>query len=70
MKLITRYTFLITLCLLLYMSMTAAMDKGDYRFHRMPETSYYGGINCITKDAYGRIWFTGTDALYMYDAVS
>lgn len=70
MKLITRYTFLITLCWLLYMSQTAAMDKGDYRFHRMPETSYYGGINCITKDAYGRIWFTGTDALYMYDAVS
>ena len=52
------------------MSLAAAMDQGDYRFHRMPETSYYGGINSITKDVYGRIWFTGTDALYMYDAVS
>lgn len=70
MKQITRYSFLITLCWLLSMSLAAAMDQGDYCFHRMPETSYYGGINCITKDAYGRIWFTGTDALYMYDAVS
>lgn len=70
MKLLTRYTFLITLCWLLSTSLAAAMDQGDYRFHRMPETSYYGGINSITKDVYGRIWFTGTDALYMYDAVS
>ena len=70
MKQITRYSFLITLCWLLSISLAAAMDQGDYCFHRMPETSYYGGINCITKDAYGRIWFTGTDALYMYDAVS
>lgn len=38
-----------------------------YRFHKMPETSYYGGINSIAKDDVGRIWFTGTDALYMFD---
>ena len=33
----------------------------------MPETSYYGGINSIVKDSVGRIWFSGTDALFMYN---
>ena len=47
-----------------------AFDTTDYRFHRMPETSYYGGINSISKDKLGRIWFTGTDALYMYNGIS
>ncbi len=47
-----------------------ALDTKDYRFHRMPETSYYGGINSISKDVLGRIWFTGTDALYMFNGIS
>lgn len=42
----------------------------NWRFHRMSETSYYGGINSIAKDSIGRIWFSGTDALYMYNGQS
>src|SRR5690606_8698502 len=37
------------------------------RFHKMPETSYYGGIHSITKDSVGRIWFSGYDALFVYN---
>lgn len=33
----------------------------------MPETSYYGGIHSIAKDSVGRIWFSGYDALFMYN---
>lgn len=33
----------------------------------MPETSYYGGIHSITKDSIGRIWFSGHDALFVYN---
>ncbi|MGM9757340.1 MAG: two-component regulator propeller domain-containing protein [Candidatus Cryptobacteroides sp.] len=47
-----------------------AFNIGDYRFHSMPETSYYGGIHSIAKDAAGRIWFSGADAVYMYDGIS
>ena len=36
----------------------------------MPETSYYGGIQSIAKDSLGRIWYTGPDALFMYDGNS
>lgn len=43
------------------------MDTSRYRFHVMPETSYYGGIQSIAKDSLGRIWYTGTDAIFMYD---
>lgn len=39
----------------------------EYRFHTLPETSYYGGIQGIAKDSVGRIWFSGYDALYMYN---
>lgn len=49
---------------------TFAHDTKDYRFHCMPETSYYGGINSISKDRLGRIWFTGTDALFMYNGIA
>lgn len=48
----------------------AAFDVRDYRFHQMQETSYYGGINSIAMDRFGRIWFSGTDALYMYNGHS
>lgn len=47
-----------------------ALNPADYRFYPMPETSYYGGIHSIAKDTVGRIWFTGSDALYMYDGLS
>jgi len=47
-----------------------ALDVSDYRFHTMPETSYYGGIHSITKDSIGRIWFSGYDALFMYNGNS
>ena len=45
-------------------------DVADYRFHSMPETSYYGGIHSIAKDSVGRIWFSGYDALFMYNGNS
>src|SRR5690606_8359149 len=47
-----------------------AIDVSRYRFHLMPETSYYGGIQSIAKDSLGRIWYTGPDALFMYDGNS
>jgi len=47
-----------------------AIDISKYRFHVMPETSYYGGIQSIAKDSLGRIWYTGPDALFMYDGSS
>ncbi|WP_206365279.1 hybrid sensor histidine kinase/response regulator transcription factor [Sphingobacterium corticibacterium] len=47
-----------------------AIDTSRYRFHVMPETSYYGGIQSIAKDSLGRIWYTGTDAIFMYDGNS
>lgn len=36
----------------------------------MPETSYYGGIHSIVKDSIGRIWFSGYDALFLYNGNS
>lgn len=47
-----------------------ALDISNYRFHTMPETSYYGGIHSITKDSIGRIWFSGYDALFVYNGNS
>ena len=47
-----------------------ALNTSDYRFHTMPETSYYGGIHSITKDSIGRIWFSGYDALFVYNGNS
>lgn len=46
------------------------IDLSRYRFHLMPETSYYGGIQSIAKDSLGRMWYTGPDALFMYDGNS
>src|SRR5690606_11519070 len=45
----------------------SAIDISRYRFHVMPETSYYGGIQSIAKDSLGRMWYTGPDAVFMYD---
>ncbi|MDD3194283.1 MAG: response regulator [Paludibacter sp.] len=36
----------------------------------MPETSYYGGIHSIVKDSIGRMWFSGYDALFIYNGNS
>lgn len=47
-----------------------SLNISDYRFHTMPETSYYGGIHSITKDSVGRIWFSGYDALFVYNGNS
>ena len=47
-----------------------AENLSDYRFHSLPETSYYGGVHSIAKDSVGRIWFSGSDAVYMYDGIS
>lgn len=47
-----------------------ALNLSDYRFHTLPETSYYGGIHSIAKDSIGRIWFSGYDALFVYNGHS
>lgn len=46
-----------------------AVNVSDYRFHSLPETAYYGGVHSIVKDSIGRIWFSGSDAVYMYDGI-
>lgn len=55
---------------LLVASAAYGFDIRDYRFHSMPETTYYGGIHSIAKDSVGRIWFSGYDALFMYNGSS
>lgn len=63
--------FLFTVLLFtLFSKSSLALNISDYRFHTMPETSYYGGIHSITKDSIGRIWFSGYDALFMYNGNS
>ena len=54
----------------LFFTSTIAINISNYRFHTMPETSYYGGIHSITKDSIGRVWFSGYDALFVYDGNS
>lgn len=49
---------------------SSAENLNDYRFHSLPETSYYGGVHSIAKDSIGRIWFSGSDAVYMYDGLA
>lgn len=62
---------LLSLCAFVAASISLdALNLSDYRFHSMPETSYYGGVHSIAKDSVGRIWFTGSDAVYMYDGIS
>lgn len=65
-----RSCFLFTCCCLLLVKTAFAIDISRYRFHVMPETAYYGGIQSITKDSLGRIWYTGPDAVFMYDGNS
>lgn len=62
---------LLTALLSIVLSTTGlALNISDYRFHTMPETSYYGGIHSIAKDSVGRIWFSGYDALFVYNGNS
>jgi len=56
--------------LILLLQSAFAIDVSKYRFHIMPETSYYGGIQSMAKDSLGRMWYTGPDALFMYDGNS
>ena len=58
------------LLLILLSTRCFAINISDYRFHTMPETSYYGGIHSITKDSIGRMWFSGYDALFVYNGNS
>ncbi len=64
-----RFSISICFCFFLFQSVLA-VDISRYRFHVMPETSYYGGIQSIAKDSLGRIWYTGPDAVFMYDGNS
>jgi len=61
---------LIACLIFFFLQGVSAIDISQYRFHVMPETSYYGGIQSIAKDSLGRMWYTGPDALFMYDGNS
>ncbi len=61
---------LISVCFSLFSITVLSLNSSDYRFHTMPETSYYGGIHSIVKDSIGRIWFSGYDALFVYNGNS
>lgn len=61
-----KYILVVGLITLLFQHIFG-IDIATYRFHTMPETSYYGGIQSIAKDSLGRMWYTGPDALFMYD---
>ncbi|MEJ5961541.1 hybrid sensor histidine kinase/response regulator transcription factor [Pedobacter immunditicola] len=61
---------LIAIFVVIFLQGVFAIDISKYRFHVMPETSYYGGIQSIAKDSLGRMWYTGPDALFMYDGNS
>ena len=39
----------------------------ELHFHVFQDASYNGGIHSIAKDSVGRIWFSGADAVFMYD---
>jgi len=67
---IRKISYLLFCCCAFLLQSAAAIDISRYRFHVMPETSYYGGIQSITKDSLGRIWYTGPDAVFMYDGNS
>lgn len=43
------------------------MQAGELRFHPFQDASYNGGIHSIAKDSTGRIWFSGADAVFMFD---
>lgn len=56
--------------MLMTLSAGVVMDAGEiplYSFHTVENTTYYGGIHSIAKDKVGRIWFSGHEALCMYD---
>ncbi len=52
---------------LLFRPFAGAVELPDYSFHTIPNTTYYGGIHGITKDRIGRIWFSGHEAVCVYD---
>jgi signal transduction histidine kinase/ligand-binding sensor domain-containing protein/DNA-binding response OmpR family regulator len=62
-----KFTLLLFFLGILSVKGAFALDISRYRFHLMPDNSYYGGIQSITKDSLGRIWYTGPDAVFMYD---
>lgn len=47
-----------------------ALDVSGYRFHTIPVSPYYHGIQSIVKDSIGRIWYSGQSTLFMYDGNS
>lgn len=65
-----KFLYSVLLLLFLFIKPGYPINVSDYRFHRMPETSYYGGIHSIVKDSVGRLWFSGYDALFVYNGNS
>ena len=57
---------------LLVLLLTAATGvcqttQSSLRFHTVPDASYFGGIHSIVRDSLGRMWFSGSEAVFMYD---
>ncbi len=65
-----RIIYLLSIIAIAFFQEAYAIDSTHYRFRVMPETSYYGGIQSIAKDSLGRIWYTGPDAVFVYDGSS
>ena len=63
------HILLLSIAAVLCSVVAKAVNVSDYRFHSLPETAYYGGVHSIAKDSVGRIWFSGSDAVYMYDGI-
>lgn len=52
---------------LFFASIVPSLGFPSLRFHTIPDASYFGGIHSIVRDSVGRIWFSGSDAVFLYD---
>ncbi len=53
--------------MLFFASIVPSLGSPSLRFHTIPDASYFGGIHSIVRDSIGRIWFSGSEAVFMYD---
>jgi signal transduction histidine kinase/ligand-binding sensor domain-containing protein/DNA-binding response OmpR family regulator len=65
-----KYCLLLFLILFPAIGKTYGIDLSLYRFHTIPANPYYHGIFSIVKDGIGRIWYSGSMAVFMYDGFS
>ena len=67
MKTITKLATISTLAALIATATICRATPPSLRFHMVPDASYFGGIHSIVRDSLGRIWFSGAEAVFMYD---